>query len=229
MVWSHPHDGQFYLVLAVALAGFLIVAFAFVGSRRARSYALVALRGAALGVLVVILLNPTSVERVIHQGPQPAALFLLDESRSMSLESPTSRSKAAQEMIRFADNRVPPDRRPAIQKYGFGRDLVAIPAGDQVRRADADETRLGARLEQLPDRFGEAVPFGVFVFSDGRSTEPEALDRNGPGVSALGVPVHVVPLGDERFSGDVAIQDVDAPARRGPGRASAPCDPAQPR
>jgi hypothetical protein len=211
MIWSHPHDGQFYVVLAVGLAGVLVLAFRFFASKSARSSALLALRAAALGVLVLILLNPTQARQTKHTGPQPTALFLLDESRSMSLEYPTSRSQAAYEIIRRAEQRVPEDLRPAIQKYGFGRELVAISAREKDRPAQADETRLGRALEALPDRFGATPPFAVFVFSDGRSTDRESLAGTARAYRDLGVPIHVVPLGDEEISGDVAIQDVDAP------------------
>ncbi|MFI5454521.1 MAG: hypothetical protein ACHRXM_03635 [Isosphaerales bacterium] len=217
MVWSHPHDGQFYLVLAVGLAGLLVLAFRFAASTSARSHALLALRATALGVLVVILLNPTRVKHVKHTGPVPTALFLLDRSRSMSLESPTTRSQAAERIIRRAEGLVPADRRPAIQKYGFGSQLSAISEREEGRRPEADRTRLGWALEQLPARFGDALPFGVFVFSDGRSTEPEAQGATARAYRELGVPIHVVPLGDERISGDVAVQDIDAPREARPG------------
>ncbi len=59
----------------------------------------------------------------------------------------------------------------------------------------------------------------MFVFSDGRSTESHDLDQVAEFYQKLGVPIHVFPVGDERISGDVAIQTVDAPrnARRGRG------------
>ena len=52
----------------------------------ARSKALLALRAAALVLLVLILFNPVRVQQVKRPGPAPTAVFLLDESRSMSLE-----------------------------------------------------------------------------------------------------------------------------------------------
>jgi len=217
MVWSHPFDGRFYVVLAAGLVGLLILAFRFASAPGARSNALLALRAAALGVLVLILLNPTRVKPTRHTGPEPAAVFLLDESRSMSLESPASRAQAVDRLIRSADALVEAGRRPAIQKFGFGRDLFALSEPEKARRAEADETRLGWALEQLPSRFGETLPFAVFVFSDGRSTEPEALDSTARAYRELGVPIHVAPVGDERISGDVAVQDIDAPRDARPG------------
>jgi len=217
MVWSHPNDGRFYVVLAAGLVGLLILAFRFASAPSAGSKALLALRAGALGVLVLILLNPTRVKQTRHTGPEPAAVFLLDESRSMSLETPASRAQVVDRLIRSADALVEAGRRPAIQKFGFGRDLFALSQTGKARRPDADETRLAWALEQLPSRFGDRLPFAVFVFSDGRSTEPDSLDSTARAYRELGVPIHVAPVGDERISGDVAVQDIDAPRDARPG------------
>ena len=80
-----------------------------------------------------------------------------------------------------------------------------------------DETRLISALQELPSRFEEGTPFGVFIFSDGRSTESQDLDRVAEFYRNLSVPIHVYPLGDERISGDVAIQTIDAPRNAAPG------------
>jgi len=175
------------------------------------------LRASALGLLVLILLNPTRVQRTRHTGPEPVALFLLDESRSMSLETPVSRAQAVNQLISSAEALVPAGRGPAIQRFGFGRDLFALSQTEKAHRSEADETRLARALEQLPSRFGETLPFAVFVFSDGRSTEPAALDSTARAYRELGVPIHVAPVGDERISGDVAVQDIDAPRDARPG------------
>jgi uncharacterized membrane protein len=217
MTWSPPLDGRSSLVLAAALAALVVVAFRFAPAAGARSGALVTLRAAAVGVLVLILLNPLRVQEEKRAGPPPTAVFLLDESRSMSLEAPTSRAHAVDQLIRRSQHLLPLDRRPLIQKYRFGRDLAAVSESEQNLRPAADETRLTRALEQLPSHFGDAVPFGVFVFSDGRSTEPDAPETTGAAYRALGVPIHVVPAGDPRIAGDVAVQDIDAPREARPG------------
>ena len=219
MSWSHPHDGWFYLAVAVGLAGLLFMASRLAPVRGARGKGLLALRASALGLLVVILLNPTRVQRTRHSGPLPAVLFLIDESRSMSLETPVSRIQAVSRLISGAEALVPVDRRPPIQSYGFGRDLFVLSNAEKVeaRRPKADETRLTRALEQLPSRFGETLPFAVFVFSDGRTTDPAALDSTARAFRELGVPIHVAPVGDERISGDVAVQNIDAPRDARPG------------
>jgi uncharacterized membrane protein len=219
MSWSHPHDGRFYLVIAVGLAGLLLLAVWLAPARGARGKGLLALRASALGLLVVILLNPTRVRRTSQSGPVPMALFLIDESRSMSLETPVSRIQAVSQLISGAEVLVPVDRRPPIQRYGFGRDLFVLSNAEKVeaRRPETDETRLTRALEQLPSRFGETLPFAVFVFSDGRSTDSAALDSTARAFRELGVPIHVAPVGDERISGDVAVQNIDAPRDARPG------------
>jgi len=217
MVWSHPYDGRFYLVLALGLVGLLVVAFRFGSATGARSKLLLALRVAAIGVLFLILLNPTRVREDKHTGPVPAAVFLLDESRSMGLEAPLSRARLVDELIAKAVRSMPPDRRPPILRFGFGRELSAIPKSQTTLRPQSDETRLSRALEELPSRFGDALPFAIFVFSDGRTSEPESLHATTRAYRTLGIPVHVVPVGDEKISGDVAVQDIEAPRSARPG------------
>jgi hypothetical protein len=217
MIWSHPYDGRFYVGLAAGLVCLLVVAFRFAARPIAPAKAVVALRAAALGVLVLILLNPVRVEHVEHAGPPASAIFLIDESRSMSLEAPISRAEAVDEMIRRGNALLPADRRPLVTKYAFGRELHAIAEPAKVSRSLEEETRLGPALEQLTSRFGAESPFGVFVFSDGRSTHLDSLAGIGPAYRDLGVPIHVVPVGDARIAGDVAVQDIDAPRDARPG------------
>ncbi len=211
MVWSHPHNSLFFLLLALGLLGSLFVAFRFARAPSARSKAILALRAAALAALVLILLNPTRIEETRQTGPVPGAVFLLDLSRSMSLEAPRSRAQSGHDVIQQALTRLPEARRPPIRRFGFGREIQALSDLDNTLSPTADETRLNRALEQLASRFGDGLPFGVFVFSDGRATDAESLDATARAYRALGVPVHVVALGDERVSGDVAIADIDAP------------------
>jgi uncharacterized membrane protein len=57
----------------------------------------------------------------------------------------------------------------------------------------------------------------VYVFSDGRSTEAGEIDPVARGYQKLGVPIHVVPLGDPKTLGDVAIQNLVVPREVRPG------------
>ena len=112
------------------------------------------------------------------------------------------------------------DRRPRIETYRFGRAASRLwrrRGRESVREPRDDETRLTSALEQLPSRFDDGMPFGVFLFSDGRSTESRGLRPGRGGLSHAGVPIHVFPVGDERVSGDVAIQAIDAPRNAAAG------------
>ncbi len=216
MTWSHTLDARF-LWLIVVLAGLLFLASWLAVAASARGKVLIALRAAVLGVLVLILLNPNRVQQVKHVGPRPSAVFLIDESRSMSLEAPASRAQAVQRIMTDGERFVPDERRPTIQKFTFGRALTGLQESNYLLRPVQDETRLGSALEQLPSRFDESLPFGVFVFSDGRSTDQESLGPMARAYRELGVPIHVVPVGDPRVSGDVAVRDIDAPRDARPG------------
>ena len=180
--------------------------------------ALLALRAAALGVLVSILLNPVRVRR--GEARRPGADSGVSSRPVAKHEPGNTDQPVAGGRARLSanvDGLLPSDRRPAIQKYGFGRDLSAIAETARPGPAVADETRLIHALEQLPSHLGETTPFGVFLFSDGRSTEPDRIEATAAAYRALGIPIHVVPVGDERISGDVAVQDIDAPRDARPG------------
>ena len=158
--WSHPHIAAlFYLLLALGLVGLLFLAFRLASAPSARSKALVALRASALGTLVLILLNPTRVQEARQTGPQPGAVFLIDESRSMSLESPRTRSQAAQDVIQQAISQLPANRKPPIRRFGFGREITALSDSESGRKPSgrSNEAQLCARAACRPVRRGASV------------------------------------------------------------------------
>lgn len=84
-----------------------------------------------------------------------------------------------------------------------------------VGPTDSD-TQLLTALRQASSRFGRQPPAGIVLFSDGRARDEAGLEATARQFARLGVPVHVVPLGDIGKGGDVAIVAVVAPphARR---------------
>jgi hypothetical protein len=165
---------------------------------------------AALAMLFVILLQPVRVTATRLPEQPPRAVYLVDRSRSMALEQPSSRLDQARRTITMAEAKLPVDSRPKIDVYGFGDDIQAF---DQVfqLKAESSETRLGTALEQLVSRVVASPTRGVFLFSDGRSTETSELDPIARAYKRLGVPIHVIPVGNSQRLGDVAIQSVVAP------------------
>ena len=214
MEFSRSDPIGFALLVGTGLAVLLLLSRRSSRLPGARDGTLLALRAAALAVLVFILLDPVRLSETRQPGRKPEAIFLIDSSRSMGLEEPVSRLDQTLALIVDAESQVPEDRRSEITRYRFGRGLAALPRSERPRAVD-DETRLSSALERLPERFGDSGPWGVFVFSDGRVTEPDGLAGVAQGYSRLGVPIHVVPIG--RAAGDVAVQDIVAPRDAPPG------------
>jgi len=198
--------------LGLALLVLLGLARWFSAAPAARSWLFFVLRAGALAVLVLILLGPTRVRETQQPGREPGAIYLIDASRSMALGTPESRHDQVRRMIDEVNGLLRPGPTLRIEFYRFGDRLEALPDAT-VPVAEDSETHMASALEQLPARFAVGLPVGVVVFSDGRTTEPEAesLDATARGYARLGVPVHVVPVGDPQTAGDVAVADVIAP------------------
>jgi hypothetical protein len=176
----------------------------------ARSVPLLGLRAAILALLFLILLEPVRVTETRLPEEPPSAVFLVDRSRSMALREPVSRLDQARQMIESAEAQLPSESRPKIELYGFGEEIQAVMHVGQLK-TDADETRLHNSLVQLCSRVVASLPKGVFLFSDGRSTETAELDPIARAYKRIGIPIHVIPLGSSHTAGDVAIQSVVAP------------------
>ena len=218
--WIRPGPIEFAAILGVALLGLLMLARRSARSRDARSLVLLILRASALAVLVLILLDPVRTTESRLPGDRPSAVYLTDGSRSMGLERPSTRLDQALRHQSQAETSINPERMPTIERYRFGRRLAAVAPAEAVRPVD-DESKLLEALERLPERFGETLPFGVFVFSDGRATESSGFEEIAKGYQKLGVPIHVLPVGDPTTSGDVAIRDLVVP-RDAPGGSKIP-------
>src|SRR4051812_32693349 len=91
MQWSPAYSTGSYLAIALALAALLLLAWRAASAASARSVVLLGLRAAALGVLLVILLDPVRVREARRPPQRPVAVILFDESRSMGLERPVNR------------------------------------------------------------------------------------------------------------------------------------------
>ena len=140
--------------------------------------------------------------------------------------------------IRDADRARDPRAGAQVSMFRFGSRLAAVDA-DFWRPAEAEpaprsapgavlaaepprpaepppaptdsDTLLGASLEGLTDRFGQAPPQAVVVFSDGRARDTDQADTIARAYGRMKVPVHVLPVGDENVGGDVAIVSMVAP------------------
>ena len=211
--WSSPYPVWIYLALAVGCLALILLARHWAISQPLRRWALFLPRLVVLGLLLAILLNP--VRRQEHRLPAqpPQVLYLLDSSRSMGLEEPSSRANRVRQVIEETDRLLTTAApRPRISMFRFGTTLASLPDLSQFRPTE-DASRLAAALEQLPARFPREAPRGLVVFSDGALDDERQLAGAAQLLATLQVPVHVYPVGDRHIRGDVGIEDLVIPPR----------------
>jgi uncharacterized membrane protein len=210
--WSRPYPLWLYLLAGLALAVLLLAARRLAISPRLRSWLVLVPRAGALALLLVILLNPVWREEVQLPSEPAQVCCLVDASRSMALDRPVSRADQARQTLQSIDAALTGADRPRLQLYRFGAQLSL--AGDLAQLAPTDDaSQLAAALEQLPSRFSRQPPRAAIVFSDGAVPDAERLAEVAAAYRKLEIPIHVVPLGDPRLRGDLAIQDLVVPRR----------------
>src|SRR5262245_53586242 len=136
--WSSPYSGWLYISVAAGIVVLVVVARRTAISDRLRSWLLFVPRLAVFSLLVFVLLNPVwlSEQRL---PAQPAQVhFLVDASRSMAFDQPTSRAALVQSVIHESDSRLTVADRPRVQLYRFGQllssasDLASLQPGDDA-------------------------------------------------------------------------------------------------
>ena len=238
--WATPYSLGLLLALALAaLAGFALLRWA--SGRPiapARRHGLLVLRLAILAILGLIIINPVRVDETPGAVERPKLFYLLDTSESMAIGKEMTRWDQVVQTIRDGSRVRDPRAGAQVSLFRFGSRLAAVDA-DFGRPAEAkpashsapgavlaaepprptepppaptdSDTLLGASLEGLTDRFGQAPPQAVVVFSDGRARDPDRADTLARAYGKMKVPIHVLPVGDENVGGDVAIVSMVAP------------------
>lgn len=185
---------------------------------RGRARTLIALRLAALLVLLMALLRPAVVWS--DSRPAPATLaVLIDRSRSMTLADGEGQSRW--ETQREAILRLQPaleslDRQLDIQYFAYGGEAERVEAaavGPLLEgEPDRPRTDLGAALRAALSGASGRPLAGVIVSGDGATTVPQsnpsAVART---LASLEVPLWAIPIGprvDASQSRDVAIEEL---------------------
>ena len=211
----------------------------------ARRIGLLALRLAILAILGLIIINPVRVDETPGAVERPKLFYLLDTSGSMAIGKETTRWDQVVQTIRDAGRVRDPRAGAQVSLFRFGSRLAAVdpgfgraaeansascaaPGAVPCRRAAAPDrgaslpptdsaTRSSSAfpLEGLTDRFGQAPPQAVVVFSDGRARDPDRANTLARAYGKMKVPIHVLPVGDEDVGGDVAIVSMVAPNQVG--------------
>ena len=209
MQWGAPYDFRVYL-----LAAFLILVGLYLARRWAASEALRSLwffvpRLFVFALLFFVLLNPVR-ETARELPPQrPQVPCLIDASRSMGLDQPETRLAQVKEFIDQGQTRLDQTGGPQLQLYRFGSRFSSVPSLADLKAND-EQSRLDGAMRSLASLMQD-TPQAVVVFSDGQLAELDAVKHVGRDFRNLGVPVHVVPIGDAQIQGDVAIERLVIP------------------
>jgi uncharacterized membrane protein len=209
-IGSHLPRGL--LVLICAAAGFA-VAFSAVSllweRRRGRAALLLGLRTFAIGVCLVVALQPVLELGQVTRVPNHIAV-LVDTSRSMTVRPPdgTERYQRAADAIVGASGQFEAWRQNGhkVDLYAFGESLAPTDARTLRLPPKGEATRIGEGLAELRGRYAGRDLGAVIIISDGIDT-----GRVGRGpidgetrktLEALGAPVHTV------FVGESALRDL---------------------
>ncbi len=240
--WATPYSLALLLAFAVVTAtGFVLLRLTLGRPMApARQIGLVAVRLAVLAAVALIMINPVRVDKTPGAVELPRLFYLLDTSQSMAIGQGVTRWDHAVETIKRAAGTLDGRTGAQVSTFRFGSRLAAVsadfwqPAGDEGKtrgaageahlaepapRAEAvpsptePDTLLGASLEGLTDRFGQAPPQAVVVFSDGRTRDNERTEKIAGAYARMKIPVHVFPVGDENVGGDVAVVSMVAPGQ----------------
>jgi uncharacterized membrane protein len=212
------HLDRVTLILICAAAGFAIALSAVSliwEQRRRRAAGLLALRAAGVLVCLVVALQPSLELGQVARVPNHVAV-LVDGSRSMAVTPPDGsrpRFERAAATIKEAAPIFQAWEQDAhrVELYSFGEVLSPTTVEGLASPPKAEATRIGEALSELRGRYAGRDLGAVVVVSDGIDT-----GRVGRGpidgetrktITALGVPVHTVLVG-ERELRDLSVAAV---------------------
>ncbi len=163
----------------------------------------------AMAALIICLLEPLRS----GQRPRPHAnvvALVVDNSQSMRIKDPASRSSRHERLLRILDTaapwRVRLEQDFDVRCYTFDSRLQTV--DDYSTLAfDGHTSSLGAALETAAARFRNRPVAGLLLFSDGNATD---LARSFASLAGLGFPIF--PVVDESGSklNDIRIASVTA-------------------
>jgi uncharacterized membrane protein len=206
-----------YIVIAIALGVALpaLVAYARVrlrGGARDRTV-LLALRLAALAIVVLALLHPVLV--VSEAVPQRNVVgVLVDDSRSMRIAdlNGTTRADAVRHLLGGRDSSL----YAALAQKFVVRLFRFSGNGERVAQLgdlsyDGVRTQLGPALEAARQELTGVPLSGLVLVSDGADNSTGSLTDAVMSLGARHVPVFTVGVGRERFTKDIEVSRVEAP------------------
>ena len=183
-------------------------------SRPADRVVLVALRGLALLLLLLCLLRPALLLATVV--PQQSFVgVLIDDSHSLTIADVGGRPRSA-----FVSDSLLEDKgalRRALEsrfklrlfRFAGGSERIARV---QDLRFDGPATDIASALQRAQQELQSVPLSGIVLVSDGADNAAGPLSETLLSLRARGIPVFTVGLGRERFSKDVEVMRVEAPA-----------------
>ncbi|HEY7292187.1 MAG TPA: glutamine amidotransferase [Vicinamibacterales bacterium] len=213
--WSFSRSMLIAAAVAVAAAVIALVTYrGLAAAENARDrIVLVALRLAALAVLLVCLFRPTLILKAAV--PQQNFLgVLVDDSRSMAIADRDGQPRSA-----FVQQQLGQPHSPLLnalsQKFVL-RFFSFSSASDRVPSAadlkfDGTATRLGQALDRARDELAGLPLAGLVMVTDGADTSESTLDETLASLKARSIPVFTVGVGQDHFAHDIQITRVETP------------------
>ena len=174
---------------------------------------LVALRLAALTVLLFCLVRPTLVLKAAV--PQQNFLgVLIDDSRSMAIADREGATRAAfvQEQLSGHNARLLQalSQRFVVRFFSFASSSSRVGSAADLKFGGT-ATRLGQALDRARDELAGLPLAGLVMVSDGADTSDAAIDETLASLKARSIPVFTVGVGQERFAHDIQVTRVETP------------------
>jgi len=204
LTWGWP---PWAVALAIALAAAIVVWSGW----RARAM-LIAMR---LGALAIVLAMIAQAALLRSRTAPPAAVVLIDDSRSMAVvdgDGP-SRFQQAQQLL-AADGAallrgLSEKRRLRVgllsdMQFNASRNVQVLVDAIRAASPDGPTTRLG---QGLLSALGQKDAALVVALTDGQNTEGPTLDAAAAGFRRRGVPLHFIGLGRQPPARSVALAD----------------------
>src|SRR5438105_3841118 len=174
---------------------------------------LVALRLAALAVLLVCLFRPTLILKAAV--PQQNFLaVLVDNSRSMAIADRDGQARSAfvQQQLNGPNAKLLTalSQRFVVRLFSFASSSDRVGSANDLQFGGA-ATRLAVALARARDELAGLPLAGLVMVSDGADTSDAAIDETLASLKARSIPVFTVGVGQERFAHDIQVTRVETP------------------
>jgi uncharacterized membrane protein len=172
---------------------------------------LIALRVAAVGVLLFCLMRPTLLVSTVV--PQQNWLgILIDDSRSMRIADTGQPRSAVVDAAFGAGSPLVTELagRFQLRFYRFGAGTERVSDADALAYAEG-RTDIGQALDRAREDLSHVPLSGLVLVTDGADNAGGGLSESLLALRAAGVPVYTVGVGRERFERDIELGRVSAP------------------